>query len=166
MDCPRCANTLSQITANGVIVDACHLGCGGLWFDQGELKRFDEALEDAGPLLAVETDPDTTIDLDERAHCPSCGDQVMMRHFFSTHHEVEVDECPSCAGFWLDAGELARVRALFESEEESNVAAREAFRAEFGAQLDEIAAGDNSRAERFASLFRFICPSNYFGKAA
>ena len=77
-----------------------------------------------------------------------------------------MDECPACAGFWLDAGELARIRALFESETEANVAARETFRAEFGAQLNEIADGDNDRAERIASLFRFICPSNYFSKAA
>lgn len=166
MDCPRCANTLSQVTANGVIVDACHLGCGGLWFEQGELKRFDEPIEDAGPLLVVETDPNSTIDLDERTSCPSCGEQAMMRHFFTTKHEVEVDECPACAGFWLDAGELARIRALFESEEDANVSARETFRVEFGEQLSEIADGNNDRAERIASLFRFLCPSNYFGKAA
>lgn len=169
MNCPRCTNPMSQITAAGAIIDACHLGCGGLWFDQNEVKRFDEAVEDASDLLSVETDPNTTVDLNDRVTCPACADQVMMRHFFTTNHEVEVDECPSCAGFWLDAGELARVRALFDTADESNTAAREHFRAEFGAQLDTIAAeGAESaaRADRFRSLFSFICPSNYFGKAA
>jgi Zn-finger nucleic acid-binding protein len=33
------------------------------------------------------------------------------RHFFSAKRRVEVDQCPNCGGYWLDAGELALVRA-------------------------------------------------------
>lgn len=169
MNCPRCSHTMTPIDAAGVTIDACHHGCGGVWFDQAELRRFDEAHEDAGALAVVAPDPDLSIDLNTRVECPRCDGQVIMRHFFTSRHEVEVDECPSCGGFWLDAGELARLRALFATEDEANAAAREAFRAEFGAQLQAIAAEGREqadRADRFRSLFRFVCPSSYLGRAA
>jgi len=36
-----------------------------------------------------------------------------------------VDECPKCAGFWLDAGELAGIRSEFATQEERKAAAQE-----------------------------------------
>ena len=35
-------------------------------------------------------------------HCPKCG----VRLNTVKHHEVTVEECPSCQGMWLDRGEL------------------------------------------------------------
>ena len=35
-------------------------------------------------------------------HCPKCGTQLVSH----TLHDVSVEECPSCHGMWLDAGEL------------------------------------------------------------
>ena len=51
-------------------------------------------------------------------NCPKCKDIVMMRRFYSPKHIVEIDECPGCAGIWLDAGELDLIRALFSTESE------------------------------------------------
>ena len=34
----------------------------------------------------------------------------MQRHLFSADHRVEVDSCPGCGGYWLDAGELSAIR--------------------------------------------------------
>ena len=34
----------------------------------------------------------------------------MMRHPFSVKREIEIDECPNCAGYWLDHGELDAIR--------------------------------------------------------
>lgn len=34
--------------------------------------------------------------------CPKCGTKLDT----ITHHEVTVEECPSCQGMWLDRGEL------------------------------------------------------------
>lgn len=36
--CPKCAAPLVTITFKGVELDKCS-GCGGLWFDTGELDR-------------------------------------------------------------------------------------------------------------------------------
>jgi Zn-finger nucleic acid-binding protein len=35
----------------------------------------------------------------------------LKRHFFSAKKHVEVDHCPNCGGYWLDAGELEKIRA-------------------------------------------------------
>lgn len=37
--------------------------------------------------------------------CPKCGVQLQRRE----EHGVEVDECPSCGGIWLDQGELEEI---------------------------------------------------------
>lgn len=43
-------------------------------------------------------------------HCPKCGMELIEIKF----QDIEVDECPSCKGFWLDCGELENL--LPESE--------------------------------------------------
>ena len=97
-------------------------------------------------------------------NCPECGNAVMMRHFFSVKKETEVDECPACAGFWLDAGELRQIRSQFESEQGRKDAARRYFEEVFGDKLAEIRAErdeETRRVRRIANMFRFICPSYY-----
>ena len=116
MKCPACGNRLVQITVHGVTLDVCKGACGGIWFDAFELKKFDEPHETAGELLEIERDPNVVVDKTRRYHCPKCADMVMARHFFTVRHEIEVDECPGCAGFWLDGGELDMIRSQFDSE--------------------------------------------------
>ena len=58
MDCPVCGRTLGRRTVGGLRVDVCEGGCGGIWFDQFELKKVDESSESAGEaLLDIERDP-------------------------------------------------------------------------------------------------------------
>jgi Zn-finger nucleic acid-binding protein len=164
MNCPACGNQLQQITVSDVIVDVCKGGCGGIWFDNFELKKFDEPHESAGELLNIERDESIAIDSSEKLKCPKCDNIVMLRHFFSPKKEVEVDECPNCCGIWLDAGELNRLRSLFNTEEEKNEAAEEYFSEIFGPQLDAIENENRvklEKARKFANIFRFICPSYY-----
>jgi Zn-finger nucleic acid-binding protein len=85
---------------------------------------------------------------------------VMMRHFFSIKKDVEVDECPGCGGFWLDAGELGRIRSLFKTEEERNKATDDYYSEIFDNQLPEMNA-KAEKAQSIANMFRFICPSYY-----
>jgi Zn-finger nucleic acid-binding protein len=171
MKCPACGNSLEQLTVQDVAVDVCRGGCGGVWFDWFELQKFDEPHEPAGEqLLDVERDDSINPDRSEKIRCPKCDDVVMMRHFFSVKHEVEVDECPSCGGFWLDAGELEKIRSLFETEEQRHEAAEEYFAEMFGEELASMEAEEQAKLDkvrRVANVFRFICPSYYIpGKQA
>lgn len=165
MKCPRCNNELCQSTAGDVTVDACKGGCGGIWFDHFELQKFDEPHEAVGEeLLSIERSQTTKRDLAARVNCPKCIEPVMMRHFFSVKQEAEVDECPQCGGFWLDSGELAQIRSLYNTEEERREAATEYFDEAFGKRLDAIHAKseeDLRKVEKIANIFRFICPTYY-----
>jgi uncharacterized protein len=111
MRCPACHAELSQVTLAGVTLDACQGGCGGLWFDRGELTFdppaavFDQWLDDLAAGRTVPVDPA------KRRKCPRCANSVLMRHFSSATRKVAIDECPTCAGVWLDSGDLEQIRS-------------------------------------------------------
>ena len=112
MKCPACDYEMTEMELGGVTVDTCHGGCGGIWFDAYELQRVDEQKEvSAEHLLRIQHDPGLTVDASRKRACPRCVDVKLKRHFFSARRQVEVDHCPSCAGYWLDAGELEKIRA-------------------------------------------------------
>ena len=164
MDCPACGNTLYEVTIGEITVDVCQEGCGGIWFDTFELRKVDEPHESLGESLLDIEGGGAEVDFSGKRTCPRCGDTVMARHFFSVKMAVEVDECPKCGGFWLDRGELAKIRTLFGSEEEGRKAAREYFSNAFGPELAAVAAkgeADRQKAQDFARMFRFMCPSYY-----
>ena len=125
MNCPACGHPLSTTSAGGVTVDVCDGGCGGIWFDRFELAKGDEVAETAGgELLDVRRDPAVQVDPSKRYLCPKCTDDVvMMRHFWSVKRAVTIDQCPECSGVFLDAGELAGIRAEFPTEQARNAAA-------------------------------------------
>jgi uncharacterized protein len=129
MNCPACDRVLTQLTVGKLTVDVCQGGCGGIWFDNFELRKVDDPQEfEGGALLHVGRDENVVVDTDRRRKCPKCPNIVMMRHFFSEQRQVEVDECPGCGGVWLDDGELSMIR-----KENATVAAREnAAKAYFG----------------------------------
>ncbi|MCI0748675.1 MAG: zf-TFIIB domain-containing protein [Verrucomicrobia subdivision 3 bacterium] len=111
MKCPACDFSLVPITVGKLTVDVCQGGCGGIWFDNFELKKVDDPADFEGAaLLHIPIDERRVVDYERRRKCPKCPDLVMMRHFFSERREVEVDHCPGCGGIWLDAGELAAIR--------------------------------------------------------
>ena len=165
MKCPACGNKLTQMVAGAITVDVCKGGCGGIWFDRFEFQKVDEPHESAGEvLLDVERNQKIVVDHSKRRKCPKCADTIMMRHFYSVKKQVEVDECPSCAGYWLDVGELATIRREFRTEEDRRKAAEEYFSEIFDIQLAEMRAKSEEQAERarqIARIFRFICPSYY-----
>jgi hypothetical protein len=113
MLCPACGAGLSPLVVDEVTVDVCHAGCGGVWFDNKELRAMDEPSEPAEVVLALY--PRTEVDASRRRSCPTCAETVMMQHFSSVRREVLVDECPGCGGIWLDAGELAAIREEFDT---------------------------------------------------
>jgi Zn-finger nucleic acid-binding protein len=118
MQCPACGNNLSQLVAGGVLLDACSGGCGGIWFDAFELQKVEAAQQvTADVQITIPRDPAIRVDAKQRRHCPKCPDVVLMRHFYSKKPGVVVDECPSCGGFWLDAGELKQIRSEREALE-------------------------------------------------
>lgn len=166
MKCPRTGTELKEVEIGGVKVDISE-ACGGVWFDNFELKKFDEVHESAGEeliqLMAQYRNDD--IDLSQRLNSPRHPEIVMTRYFFSSKRQIEIDECPQCGGIWLDAGELTRIRELFPTEA-SREEAGKAFVEEFfnnSGFKDELkkSADAKQKARRVANMFKWICPSNY-----
>jgi len=110
MKCPACFNKLSEIQVGDVLVDVCQGGCGGVWFDAFELQRVENAGEAGEPLLHIKRNEGITVDFSHKRECPRCEGIKLHRHFFTAKRRVQVDQCPNCGGYWLDAGELAQIR--------------------------------------------------------
>ncbi|MBN1590444.1 MAG: zf-TFIIB domain-containing protein [Pirellulales bacterium] len=163
MKCPACAHELRPMEAGSVVVDVCEGGCGGIWFDHFELRKFDEPHEAEGEaLLDVARDPSVFVDYSVRRTCPVCDGVVMMRHPFSPQDNVIVDECPGCGGIWLDAGELAAIRTNFSSDEQRAEAAKAWLTKTLDAHLTRARREDRQNqadTEKIAHLLRFLCPS-------
>ena len=112
MKCPACFNELTELHVGGPTVDACRGGCGGIWFDAFEMQKADEERETTGnALLEIPRDERLVVDSSRKRECPRCAGVKLYRHFYSAKRQVVVDECPNCGGYWLDAGELALIRA-------------------------------------------------------
>ena len=112
MKCPACDFDFTEMEMGGVKLDTCHGGCGGIWFDAFELQRVDDRNEVATEyLLRIQRNPKKVVDFSRKRACPRCDGVKLKRHFFSALKKVEVDHCPNCGGYWLDAGELEKIRA-------------------------------------------------------
>ncbi len=161
---------LNPVQAGNVTVDVCLGGCGGIWFDNFELQKLDEPHETAVQMLIeIQRSEGRPFDQSQRRNCPRCLDIIMMRHYYSPRRRVEVDECPSCGGFWLDAGELALVREEHQGEEAQRTAVADYLNAASASILRPIRlAGEKQslRAHRIELLFEFTRPIRYRRKAA
>jgi Zn-finger nucleic acid-binding protein len=163
MNCPACGKALSEIQQSDLTVDICRNGCGGLWFDNFELKKVDEAHESAGEaLLNVQAPAPVASQKGTKRSCPRCQNVKMMQHFFSVRKEIEVDTCGGCAGVWLDTNELGSIRRQFKTEAERKQAFEDHFKDLFGAELAKAVAEREQRSEKaqnIARAIKFLLPS-------
>lgn len=156
MDCPACQKKLDQISIDSMTIELCQGGCGGMFFDQHELKKVDEPTELTGEKL-VDLQAKAavaTVTTEPRRNCPKCPTITMMRHFFSVKKEVVVDECGGCGGMWLDKGELEKIRHEFRNAEEKLAAEQQFFHSLFDPQLER--ARHDKAEESFSKIGRLF----------
>lgn len=111
MKCPCCESVLETIQLERFAVDACTSGCGGLWFDSGELEQLDEKQEPLPTsVLRLIPHAQVVIDREKQRNCPKCFSEPLDRHRFDGNYHCEIDSCRSCGGSWIDMGELATIR--------------------------------------------------------
>ncbi len=163
MKCPACGNAMTEVKVQDINVDVCQGGCGGVWFDQFELKKVDEPHEALGEeLMHVERDSEVKLHNEGKRYCPRCDGMPMLKHFASVKREVQVDECPNCAGYFLDHGELNGIRDLFQNEDERRQEAEALFADLYDEGLQDLAAESEEKMEgahSMARMFRFLLPS-------
>lgn len=120
INCPACGCEMEKVfmPKQGVNLDVCTKGCGGIYFDNRELSKFDEPNEDISPLNAVfEGKNFMAVDESKIRKCPVCG-MDMVKNFASAKYEIQIDECYGCGGKFLDYNELDKIRSQYSSEKE------------------------------------------------
>ncbi|MBN8548054.1 MAG: zf-TFIIB domain-containing protein [Deltaproteobacteria bacterium] len=150
MKCPVCSKQLVEFKAGSLALDICRDGCSGIWFDAAELDKCDEMTEHfPEELLRVNKNPNVVIDRSKIRQCPKCSVN-MSRITLDTERRFEIDHCPSCAGQWLDNGELGRMRQVSKDNAE-----REANLAIFKKRINEQIQGNDARS-RMTSFLKSV----------
>lgn len=165
MKCPICENELVTKNVGEIVVDLCKGGCGGIWFDNYEFIKFDKPYDSAGEeFLNIEVREKLEVKLHRKLGCPKCSKVVMSKHFLSIENHVEIDECPSCGGIWLDLGELRIIRNNFRELENKYEATKKYFKKIFAGNLSKLqkeSVEENAKLRKFTNMFKYICPSYY-----
>lgn len=112
IQCPACGKTMKKIfvPSAGISVDICSESCGGLFFDNQELQKFNQNSSDVS-LLKDELEGKIFISVDEDAVrvCPACGKPMAKTSIKGIG--VQIDTCYNCGGVFLDNGELDAIRS-------------------------------------------------------
>ncbi len=125
MLCPRTNTPLESILVGGITVYTSSLG--GVFFDNSQIFKFSSPELKHGQVLLkyLSNYAEGEGEVAMRVNCPKCPSIVMMRRYFSPLKAVEIDECPSCAGIWLDNGELEKIHENHLTPKERKLLANE-----------------------------------------
>ena len=111
INCPACGKEMVKIfdEEKGINIDICLNGCGGIFFDNRELEKFDETFENADEILnTIKEKEFAKVDESDVRICPICN--VPMVKMGSGKGGAEIDVCSTCGAKFLDNGELEKVR--------------------------------------------------------
>ncbi|MBB1387228.1 zf-TFIIB domain-containing protein [Pseudoalteromonas sp. SG45-5] len=125
MLCPRTNSSLEPLLIGGITVYTS--AQGGVFFDNSQIFKFSSPeLKHSQVLLKnLSEHSEKEYDVSLRINCPKCKSIVMMRRYFSPLKAVEIDECPGCAGIWLDSGELRKIHENHLTPKERKLLAHE-----------------------------------------
>lgn len=152
--CPACGQEMKKVNVGNpeISLDVCLDGCGGIYFDNNELKKFDESFEDIHELeKAFENKTFKKVDETEKRKCPICN-WDMVKNFSGSTHSVQVDECYGCGGKFLDYSELEKIRKEYTTDEERSKAAIQEMYIKSGTELYEFEAKYQNQIKEGRSL--------------
>jgi len=111
--CPKCNVPLCRVENQGVPLHTCP-DCGGELIEDLRLG----AIERRGNPDWTETEKDAFCRLADQSNdlnevlCPRCS-RVMRKFLFRNYANLQVDQCPECRCYWLDAGEMEKMQILY-----------------------------------------------------
>lgn len=158
LKCPACGKDMEKvfIPTEGINLDICTIGCGGIFFDNREFKEFDEKNEDISAILEkINNKEFAKVDTTAERHCPNCGAK-MVKNSSSINNEIEVEDCYCCGGKFLDREELVKIRAEYDTEaERSEDVLRHVYKTvgQELAELDQRYAESKTERTKLQNLF-------------
>lgn len=140
LKCPACQKDMVKIFVpqKGVNIDICLNGCGGMWFDNRELSYFDEQDEKIDEILESITNKTfDSVEQNKKRSCPACGANLV-KNFSSVKREIQIDECYSCGGKFLDNSELQQFRQEYITEKDRSDDTVKFMYSIVGAEMKEL----------------------------
>lgn len=113
MQCPKCNAAMSEVEVEGITVDRCD-GCGGLWFDLREHEYLKE-IKDSEKIDSGSRGRGEAMDAVRDIECPRCS-TLMVKLGFPDQPEIQYEQCATCGGAFLDAGEFSDYKENTVSE--------------------------------------------------
>lgn len=140
LTCPACGKEMEKIYIEKTqcFLDICTEGCGGIFFDNREFKKFDGDRESINEIeKALEGKEFKKVDASYKRTCPVCG-MKMMKNSTSIKGEIIVDDCYGCGGKFLDFGELEKISSEYKTEEERSQDVLNYLKANMGSEFDAM----------------------------
>ena len=117
ISCPACGKEMKKIFIPeiNVNIDICADGCGGIFFDNRELKLLNKDADKVDEIIkSIEGKTFTKTDDSLERICPACG-ATMIKNKVNNKDTNEndfivIDECYNCGGKLLDHGELEKFK--------------------------------------------------------
>ena len=135
-------------------IDVCP-SCRGAWFEQGELDRADDSI-----WVNVERLETTEIEAEKKYSCPACGSE-MTGILLLNNVAPELEKCENCMGYWLDYGELEKIREIADhidsvASEPSDIRMRKYRAAKNSMPNRELALDAMAVAKRSPEAIKFL----------
>ena len=117
LTCPACGEKMDKVFINSIQkhIDVCLNGCGGMFLDNREFEKVDEAHEEVKEILNLfEGKEFKKVDDTEVRVCPYCGANMVKSDVFG----VLIDTCYTCGAKFLDNKELVSYRSQYDTDAE------------------------------------------------
>lgn len=140
INCPACGKLMEKvfIPSEGINIDICTDGCGGIFFDNREFDAFNEQHEDISVILEkLKNKEFSKTDEDAQRFCPCCGVK-MVKNKAGIKSSVIIDECYGCGGKFLDNHELLKIRDEYQNDQHRTDEAMSYVYRKVGRQLTDV----------------------------
>src|SRR6266568_1469236 len=117
MNCPRDGAALETKSIGDTPVGICPR-CGGMYLSEGQLNRIVQPEHGDIEFSTVDRDSFEHEDDHGAIDCPKDG-TTMRKVDFNVETSIILDYCTKCRGFWIDGGELARIREEVKNLDEA-----------------------------------------------
>ena len=138
--CPACGKEMEKvfIPSEGINIDICTDGCGGIFFDNREFDYFNEQNEDISEILKKLGNKDfAPVDEGVTRVCPCCG-MKMVKNSAGVRSCITVDDCYGCGGKFLDNKELLKIREEYVNDQHRSDEAIAYVYSKVGRQLTDL----------------------------
>jgi Zn-finger nucleic acid-binding protein len=145
---------MESMDFRGVSLDEC-IQCGGIWFDDGELKKL-QTLGDQLSLHSAESQavaqtksraPDRQPKL-----CPVCHEALTpFEYMYSSN--IILDECDNCYGIWVQDGELQKMAEYMEQDQSAIDSAKREVIAAIAAETQMASRSKKNRGKGIVAFW-------------